>query len=62
MSILRRALLVTVTICSLSMLTELAHAITEDMDEISLRDAGASKQRPYNPDYDFDEGQQAEIE
>jgi HSP90 family molecular chaperone len=44
------------------MLTELAHAITEDMDEISLRDAGASKQRPYNPDYDFDEGQQAEIE
>merc|ERR1719266_1964713 len=61
MSILRRALLVTVTICSLSTLTQVARAITEDMDEISLRDAGASKQRPYNPDYDFDEEQQAKI-
>ena len=62
MSILRRALLVTVTICSLSTLTQVARAITEDMDEISLRDAGASKQRPYNPDYDFDEAQQAEVD
>ena len=62
MSILRRALLVTLTICSLSFLTQVARAITEDMDEISLRDAGASKQRPYNPDYDFDEAQQAEVE
>ena len=62
MSILRRALLVTLTICSLSFLTRVARAITEDMDEISLRDAGASKQRPYNPDYDFDEAQQAEVE
>ena len=47
---------------SLTIFNQMSYAITEDMDEISLRDAGATKQRPDLPAYDLDETQQAEVE
>jgi heat shock protein beta len=62
MRIQRHALLVAIIIGSLATFSQVAQAITEDMDEITLRDAGATKQRPYNPEYDLDENQQAEVE
>ena len=37
-------------------------AITEDENEISLRDANSSKERPKLDAYDFDEDTQKEIE
>ena len=58
----RHALLVAIMIGSLATISQVAWAITEDMDEISLRDAGATKQRPVNPAYDLDEAQQADAE
>ena len=53
MKLHRHALFVAILISTLTTFTQVAHAITEDMDEITLRDAGATKQRPYNPDYDL---------
>lgn len=39
----KHALLVAIIIGSLANFSQVAQAITEDMDEISLRDAGATK-------------------
>jgi hypothetical protein len=43
MRIQRHALLIAIFIGSLTTFNQLARAITEDMDEITLRDAGATK-------------------
>ena len=47
---------------SIANLSLMSHAITEDMDAVSMRDANASQERPKIDAYDMDEATQEEIE
>jgi len=51
MKVYRHALVLALLIGSM---TWMSNAITEDMDQISMRDASATKDRPRLDDYDMD--------
>ena len=56
--VFRQALLLATVLVTFS---TISHAITESMDEITMRDAGATKDRPRLDAYDMDEETQQAV-
>jgi len=55
MRVFRHAFVLATVLCTFASISFVTRAITESMDEITMRDAGSTKDRPRLDAYDMDE-------